>query len=216
MEYRSLRLVRGWLGALAATALAGASHTMAGGSLPEPALLALILVVSGAVCTALAGKTIALWRTATGVLLSQGIYHTAFGMLGGHVAHGDGGGHLLVAGGTGAHAGHVLTVDPQALLSGAATHAAHGAGAALPMWCAHAAAALLTIVLLRKGGLAAVALMQALVSATPRRILRPRPPVVSFRPPSLVDVQVPGLPDLGVPLRALRHRGPPVRPAFAS
>ncbi|MGP5072833.1 hypothetical protein [Arthrobacter rhombi] len=214
MEYRSLRLVRGWLGALAATTLAAASHTVAGGALPEPALLTLILVLSGAVCTALAGRALSLWRTTAAVLISQGIYHAAFGMLGGH--HGGDGQHLLSAGGTGDHAGHLITVDPNALLSGAVTPAVHGSSMGLAMWFAHVAAAVLTILVLRKGALAALALMQVLGLAVPRRILRPRHPIVRSAPPRLVRVQAPGLPDLGVPLRALRHRGPPVLPAFAS
>ncbi|MDN5754388.1 MAG: hypothetical protein ACTHWW_08360 [Arthrobacter sp.] len=212
MEYRSLRLVRGWLGALAATALAAASHTVAGGALPEPALLALILALSGAACTALAGRALSFWRTAAAVLISQGIYHSAFGMLGGH--HGGHDHHLLSAGGTGAHAGHLISVDPDALLTGAATQDANAM--ALGMWIAHVVAAILTILVLRKGGLAVLALMQVLGLAVPRRILRPRPPIASIGPPRLVWVQVPGLPDLGVPLRALRDRGPPVLPAFAS
>ncbi len=213
MEYRCLRLVRGWLGALAATTLAAASHTAAGGALPEPALLALILALSGAVCTALAGRTLSLWRSTAAVLISQGIYHSAFGMLGGH--HGAEGQHLLSTGGTGAHTGHLITVDQNALLSGAATQAVHGSGAALAMWFAHVVAAVLTILLLRKGGLAALALMQVLGLAVPRRILRPRQPIARIAPPRLARVQVPGLPDLGVPLRALRYRGPPVLPAYA-
>lgn len=213
MEYRSQRIMRGWLGALAATSLAAASHGLADGSLPPLPVLALILAISAAICTALAGRTLSLARTSAGVLLSQGVYHLLFG-LGAHQ-------HTVVGRMTETVSHHgIETSIIWTASAGTAPMAPEGsrvlAGPVLdgwmpdaPMLAAHVAAALLTIAVLRKGGLAARATAEALLLATPAAILRwkPAPAVVRLARPA--TCQKPGLPDLGVPLLALRHRGPP-------
>ena len=219
MQHRSQRLVRGWLGALTATSLAAASHAAADGILPPAALLVLILALSGAVCTALAGRGLSSPRTAAAVLISQGLYHLLFGL----------GVHAHTAPSTlGTNPG------PPALL-GAGTalgtpHAAHDAAQATVllagtsdpgtvqdspwMLLAHTAAALLSVAVIRHGELAARRLFDAVVLVVPVRILNWRhgPAARPVARPALL--QVPGLPDLGVPLRALRHRGPPACPAL--
>ena len=212
MEHRSQRIMRGWLGALAATSLAAASHGLADGSLPPLPVLALILAISAAICTALAGRRLSLVRTSAGVLLSQGVYHLLFGL----------GKHQHTAVGrlteTVSHHGTESSIAWTAA-AGTARIAPEGAlvlaGRALdaPMLAAHLAAALLTIAVLRRGGLAARATAEALLLATPVAILRwkPVPAVVRIARPA--TCQRPGLPDLGVPLLALRHRGPPACPA---
>ncbi|GAA3676113.1 hypothetical protein GCM10023081_13110 [Arthrobacter ginkgonis] len=206
MEHRSQRIMRGWLGALAATSLAAASHGLADGSLPSLPVLALILAISGAICTALAGRRLSLVRTSAGVLLSQGAYHLLFGL----------GAHQHTAAGrlteTVSHHGTETSIVWTAAAGTARMEGAGFFGGPVPdarMLAAHLAAALLTIAVLRKGGLAARATAEALLLATPVAILRwkPAPAVVRLARPA--TCQKPGLPDLGVPLLALRHRGPP-------
>jgi hypothetical protein len=206
VEHRSQRIMRGWLGALAATSLAAASHGLANGSLPSLPVLALILAISGAICTALAGHRLSLVRTSAGVLLSQGAYHLLFGLS----AH-----RHTAAGRLTETVSHHGTETSIVWTAAAGTGPLEGAGflgGPVPdarMLAAHLAAALLTIVVLRKGGLAARATAEALLLATPVAILRwkPAPAVVRLARPA--TCQNPGLPDLGVPLLALRHRGPP-------
>jgi hypothetical protein len=207
VENRSLRVLRGWLGALAATGLAAASHAVAGGGLPGPLLLGLVLVLSGAVCTALAGRDLSLPRTAAAVLLSQGAYHLVFGLL----AHPGSSAALATDGTLGGHAAHGFptTVDPASILGSAAD-----AGHAPWMPWSHAAAALLTIAVLRRGGLAVRALLNVIGLGTPVAILRWKQAPAHARVVLPPAAQIPGLPDLGIPLRALRRRGPPSRPAL--
>ncbi|WP_149955992.1 hypothetical protein [Zafaria cholistanensis] len=216
MEHRSQRILRGWLGALAATSLAAASHGMVGGSLPPLPVLALTLALSGAICTALSGRGLSLLRTSAGVLLSQGIFHLVFGI----------GAHRHAAGRLTETVSHHGTETSIVWTAATATAPLAPEGAPLleaplleaplleaPMLAAHLAAALLTIAVLRKGGLAMRATAEALLLTTPVEILRwkPAPAVVRLARPA--TCQVPGLPDLGVPLLALRHRGPPACPA---
>ena len=209
MEHRSQRILRGWLGALTATSLAAASHGLADGSLPPLPVLALILAVSGVICTALAGRRLSLMRTSAGVLLSQGAYHLLFGL----------GAHQHTAVGrlteTVSHHGSQTSIVWTAAAGMPPQDALFPDGGVpgAPMLAAHLAAALLTIAVLRKGGLAARATAEALLLATTVAILRwkPLPAVVRLARPAIC--QVPGLPDLGVPLLALRHRGPPACPA---
>lgn len=219
MEHRSLRLLRGWLGALAATTLAAASHTLAGGSLPAPQLLVLVLALSAAVCTALSGRGLSLARTSLAVAFSQGLYHLSFGW--GHAA--DTGARYLPPTGASEHATHAAHGIGRAdwwsvslTARGLGPDAASGPGSpaeATWMPVAHLAAALLTIAILRRGELALRTLAEMALLAAPIAVLRwkPAPAVVRVLLPA--PAQVPGLPDLGVPLRALRRRGPPACPA---
>jgi len=203
VEHRSQRIVRGWLGALAATSLAAASHGLAGGPLPPLPVLALIVAISASICTALAGRRLSLVRTSAGVLLSQGAYHLLFG-LGAHqhaaagrltesVSHHCTETSIIWT----AAAGAAPMVPEDVLVPGA------------PMLAAHLAAALLTIAILRKGGLAARAIAETLLLATTVAILRWKPAPAVVRLARQATCQQPGLPGLGVPLLALRHRGPP-------
>ena len=80
MASRGSRLARGWAGAGFATAIAAASHTLAGGDAPNPLLLLLSLAVSGLVCCFLAGRVLSLGRLVAGVLLSQALFHGLFSL----------------------------------------------------------------------------------------------------------------------------------------
>lgn len=211
MKHSGQRLLRGWLGALVMTSLAAASHATAGGELPPLPILLLVLAVSGALCTALAGGGLSLWRTAIAVLLSQGIYHVAFGLCG---AASDVP-HLLADAGPGHHAVHRgFAIDPAAGLTVGAAGAAGTAHAQAMPW-AHLLAACITVAMLRKGGVAFQALFHVVCLAHPVAIFRARPAAPVARPRLFTTVQVFGLSDLGVPLRSLRRRGPPFPAAFA-
>jgi hypothetical protein len=196
-------------GALAATSLAAASHGLADGSLPSLPVLTLILAISGALCTALAGRRLSLPRTSAGVLLSQGAYHLLFGLC----AHQHTAAGRLTE--TVSHHGTETSIvwTAAAGMPAEGAQLLDGSVSGAPMLAAHLAAALLTIAILRKGGLAARATAEALLLATPVAILRwePAPAVVPLARPA--TCQRPGLPDFGVPLLALRHRGPPACPA---
>lgn len=153
------RVLRGVVAASAATAIALLGHVLAGG--PAPGLAGLLVPwwLSVTLCTALAGRTVSLPRTAAAVLGSQLAFHLLF---------------VLGSAGTGTvslhmhHHGHgtppSAAVDPVADgavsdMTGAAgastvhgSHAAlHGAHLDAPMLLGHLAAAVLTIALLHRG-----------------------------------------------------------------
>lgn len=199
MTAHGLRLVRGWSGAAFATSVAAGSHIAAGGNAPEPALLLLALALSGLACTALTGRGLSLWRLAAGVALSQGFFHWLFS--GTAAAHGPSvptGGHL--------HTPPALE-PADAILSSAANHASP------LMWLGHAAAAVLTVAVLRHGETAVVRLVQAMRLRVTAFLplfqplpARPAPAALPANRPVLA------LRNLGAPLLVLRHRGPPPLP----
>ncbi|MDY6054882.1 hypothetical protein [Micrococcus sp.] len=199
------RLLRGGAGAVVMTALAAASHSAAvGGPLPPLALMAFAAVLAAPVTTALAGRTLSLWRTLLAVLAAQGIFHALYAVAGGaHAVH-------VAAGVDPAHVGH-LAADSGPALTVSATAAAgdgHGAG----MLGAHVAAALLTAAVLRHGErVLAAAAEQALAAVPALRLLAflLTGPVVTPRPLRLPAMRV--LRPVG-PLLVLGtpgRRGPP-------
>ncbi|KRE81917.1 hypothetical protein [Arthrobacter sp. Soil763] len=196
MTAPALRLARGWSGALAATAVAATSHVLAGGTLPEVPLLVLTLALSGLAFTALSGRGLSLWRLSAGVILSQGVFHWLFS--------GAGAPHAAAQSAVG-HQAHLAALEPAA----AAAVPAMDHAAPL-MWVGHAVAAALTIAVLRRGEVTAVRLVEALrlrVTAF-LPLFQPLPPApAAVEPPAGRPVQP--LPNLGVPLLVMRHRGPP-------
>ncbi|BBE24646.1 hypothetical protein MN0502_35290 (plasmid) [Arthrobacter sp. MN05-02] len=71
------RLVRGVLCAVLAVFLAGASHAVAGGTVPVLAVL-LSFPLGALVCVILAGRQLSLPRVALGVGISQAVFHFLF------------------------------------------------------------------------------------------------------------------------------------------
>jgi hypothetical protein len=199
MTARGLRLVRGWIGAVVATSIAGGSHFLAGGNAPEFPLLLLALALSGLVCTALTGRGLSLWRLSVGVALSQGLFHWLFsGAAAPHGSSAPAGGHLA----------HSSALEPAAtILSSAVDHASP------LMWLGHAVAAILTVAILRHGEVAVVRLVRAMrlrVTAL-LPLLLPLP----VRPaPAALPANRPVMPlrNLGAPLLVMRYRGPPLLP----
>lgn len=75
---RATRVLRGSLAAAIATFLALVSHVTAGGQMPGWVGIVVPLVLSLAVCTALAGRRLSLWRLSVAVAVSQVLFHTLF------------------------------------------------------------------------------------------------------------------------------------------
>ena len=203
MTARAVRLVRGWAGAFAATAVAAASHVLGGGAAPEPALVLFCLAVSGMVSCLLAGRGLSLPRLSTAVVFSQGLFHLIFSFgsapaaVGEHTAHAHHAASSLAEAGTAAAA--ASTAAP-----------AHG----LAMWLSHALAAAATVWIIAHGERTLVRLVEAL-GVRPGALLPLFRPAHLPRPVAAVLAVRPlGLRNLGIPLLTLRHRGPPA--AFVS
>ena len=188
MDSRWARVARGWTAAGFATFVAAFSHTIAGGAVPSAFGILVSLVISGTLCTMLAGRTMSLWRLAIAVGVSQAMFHGLFGSLGTPV---------IVE-----HQMGAMPMDAAA---------PHHAGAA--MWLAHAIAAVITIVALRHAGSAfwGVADTARLLLTRLAALFVP----VTTTPRGSAAVADRGfLPrDLARLLSPMRHRGPP--PEFA-
>lgn len=191
MTSRWARVARGHGAAGFATLIAALSHTVVGGSAPSAFALATTVMIGGAICTLLAGRSLTLWRLVLSVAASQALFHGLFSSLG----------TPLVA----PHA-HALELATDA----GALHPHTGA-----MWLAHLAAGLLTIAMIRhaestvrrlaRATRLSFARVLALTAAAPSAIARP---VLStaHRPFT-------GHASTTV-LSGMRHRGPPaVAPA---
>lgn len=142
---RSARLSRGFLAAAFSTVVALGSHVLAGGSMPGLLGIVVPLVFATSASITLAGLRRSWLRLSVSVALSQLLFHTLF-VVGASSA-------ATVVGGTGAHAGH--GADPVLVglgaAAGSATHAGHAGHAGPWMMLAHAAAAAVTVVTLRRG-----------------------------------------------------------------
>ncbi|MEO6826060.1 MAG: hypothetical protein ABI255_00420 [Microbacteriaceae bacterium] len=159
MSTRWARVARGLLAAGFATLVAACFHTAAGGSAPSALALSLSLSFSGIFCVALAGKRLSLWRQAASVVSSQLLYHALFSLGQAGIVGTASGGADVDAAGLGAHGAHALDLGlasvSAAIPSGVASPQLHGVigmfGDGPAMWAGHAAAALVTIALLRHG-----------------------------------------------------------------
>lgn len=198
MTARAARLVRGWAGAFAATAVAAASHVLGGGAAPQPALVLFCLAVSGMVSCLLAGRGLSLPRLGTAVVFSQGLFHLIFSFGSAPAAVGAHSGHAH-------HSGTSLADAGTAAAAASTAAPAHG----LMMWLSHALAAAATVWIMAHGERSLVRLIEALG-------VRPGALLPLFRPAHLprstaavLAVRPLGLRSLGIPLLTLRHRGPP-------
>ncbi|MEV4900228.1 hypothetical protein AB0K08_02665 [Citricoccus sp. NPDC055426] len=234
------RLLRGWAAALVATLLAAGSHTLAnlvdpGASPsthahhdagPAPILWILTLALAGPVCTALAGRRLSWWRLAAGVTASQLLFHWLYsatagpaaapalsGLDGRHGAHSGHPGSLVPGIGssaaTGSSAGTTLGEVPGAA---GAVHADSPAMAA-----AHLLAAVMTVVVLRRGEVLAgrvADLAVGLLLRSPGARLARWIPAVPVRRVSAAQLRVAYRPE-DVLLPSLRLRGPPEGPQLA-
>ncbi|EPR76941.1 Cytochrome c-type biogenesis protein DsbD, protein-disulfide reductase [Leifsonia rubra CMS 76R] len=78
MHTRALRVLRGSAAALFATIAAAFSHQLAGGIAPSVFGIAVSLIISIAVCTLLAGRTVSFVRLTVATVASQTMYHALF------------------------------------------------------------------------------------------------------------------------------------------
>lgn len=192
MSTRQLRLLRGAAASTVATMIAATSHTIGGGALPHPLLMLAVSVLLTPVAALLVGARVRLPGLAAAVTATQVIFHGLFEIIGG-ITSTD-----LALGGH-QHGAIVLPVDPGVADPSLLT-------ASPGMLAAHAAAAVVTVVLLRHGEL----LVQA-IARWVRALLRTPHPA-----PSHSDAQVPVLRTV---LRAASRllddcawrRGPPAR-----
>ena len=215
MSTRAARLVRGWAAALAATAVAAASHVLAGGVIPHPSIVLFCLALSAMVSCALAGRSLSLPGTTGAVLASQGIFHLLFTVGGAGIPSAATGTSGTAAGPAAGHAGHVFSADsaPLAHLAHAgqagAGMAAAGHSSAL-MWIGHLLAAAATVALIRNGEAALLRILETMRLRITAILPLFLPLPLGPRIPKL-SVLIPAAPlrNLGVPLLAMRHRGPP-------
>lgn len=214
MSTRAARLVRGWAAALAATAVAAASHVLAGGVIPHPSIVLFCLALSAMVSCALAGRSMSLPGTAGAVLASQAIFHLLFTVGGAGIPSAGSGAAGARASG---HAGHDTALTQLAEagpLSTGATAAAESSSAL--MWLGHLLAAAATVALIRNGEAALLRILAAMrlriTTILPLILPLPLGPRVA-KLSALVPVTP--LRNLGVPLLAMRHRGPPAAAAVS-
>jgi hypothetical protein len=214
-----VRLMRGWAAATVATLLAAGSHTLAGSTAaghdagPAPVVWLLTLALAGPLCTALAGRTLSRWRLWSAVGSSQLLFHGLYSQSA--VPPGGAGAAApslrTSTAGTGApaaHAGHGLQAD--ALPAPDALPAADHVG--LAMVVAHLLAVVATVLLLRRGEVLAVRVVELAVGLVLRspgaRLSRWVP---ALRPPRLPSRPLaPAVRAGAVVLSGLRWRGPPV------
>lgn len=152
---RATRVVRASVAATVATFLALVSHVAGGGVMPEWLGIVVPWVLSLAICTILAGRTLSLLRLSVAVLASQALFHTLF-VLGAPAAGGLPTGHV--------HGVGVLDLGGDVVASPDAA-----------MWLSHAIAAVLTIAALYRGERAVrrlLSLAEQVLAEARRRLAR--------------------------------------------
>jgi len=149
---RQARVGRALLVAVFSTLIALGSHVLTGGSVPGPLGIVIPLTLSVLVCLPLSGRVLSLPRLILSVLVSQFLFHWLF-VLGatepGVLAVQD---SPVVATGH-----HTQTIT---MLYAGADVGSHLGHSAEWMWVAHGVAAIVTILLIRRGEAALVGLVQ--------------------------------------------------------
>lgn len=210
MRNRLRPLGRAWGASGAAVGLAVLSHQAAGGHTPSPVLVCLAWAIGAVLALPFVSRRASLVRLLGLLLPAQLVYHLAFGgSHTGHAAHTASAVTGTVADAVGAeavleqsHAAHLGHLGNLATVTG------HGGGA---MLAAHLASAVLSVLIIRHAerGLAAAAAFCRLRLAPGRRLPRlPAPRRRAAAPVPTTALPRPHL--LGLPLAALRHRGPPL------
>lgn len=199
---RSVRTARGAFGAFAATLLAAASHSIAGGTATPLGLIA-TAVIALPLCVLLAGRVGSLWRLGIAVIAAQFAYHWSFSGLGAvSTVQSSGSGF-----GGSAHESHLGLQNLEAMSALHTADLLSAGGAGVTMWVSHAVAAVATIALLHSGERAAMHLLRVLRSALPARL----PAAVAL--PQRVAILAPLTERVSVAtqhfLSSMSHRGPP-------
>lgn len=190
---RATRVVRASVAATVATFLALVSHVAGGGAMPEWLGIVVPWVLSLAICTILAGRTLSLVRLSVAVLASQALFHTLF-VLGAPAAGGLPTGHV--------HGVGVLDLGGDVVASPDAA-----------MWLSHAIAAVLTIAALYRGERAVrrlLSLAEQVLAEARRRLARVAGTIRLglVAPPRALFVDAPA-PLLLFLTTSVRRRGPP-------
>lgn len=187
-------MARGMTAAAVATLLAGLSHTVGGAVVPFGVGSVIAFAFAALVCIGLAGRSLALWRIAASVVLSQLAFHALFTLSGSGVVLEQVGAH---------HHGSVLVHD-------VAAHVHAGP----PMIGAHLIAAVVTIIALHRGEALLISL--GALAARAVRVLFGDAPVPA--PVSVARIAASGALELPyrqrMVLSVMRHRGPPVLASF--
>lgn len=201
---RAQRLARGWIVGLVATTVAAVSHTLAGGYQPAALSFGTALVFAGMLGTFVIGRRPSLPRLSIAVGLSQLAFHLLFSLLGT-----GGAAAVSPSPSMDGMAGMSDMSTPVVPASGVTTGHNHLADPG--MWIAHALAAALTILFLRRAELAVWTMLMRLGRVLATRLTTVPVPVASGPVP-----RIPGWPDLGrrpgqrlLVASALR-RGPPL------
>lgn len=204
------RLVRGLVCAALATFLAGASHAVAGGAVPLPAIL-LAFPLGSLLCVLLAGRRLSRLRIVMGVSASQIIFHFLFAFF------------ALAPSAPAARTGHqhdggltssllpVTAVTPGTPV----TQDTYGAGGFMSamdtsMVCSHLVAGIVTMALVRHGEQLWWSLIGILTAAVTHIVRLVRLCPVSDQRCRAVDAHAPfGLYELLQSNARLQLRGPP-------
>ncbi|PYI38224.1 hypothetical protein CVS30_11785 [Arthrobacter psychrolactophilus] len=201
-----LRLPRALLVTTAVLGLAIAAHTAADGSLPPPAILALLAALILIPVTLLSRRRITLPAMSLILGAGQGLLHSVFSLFHGVTGH-------CTASSMATHHGHHSNAIPDCSSLGAVAGATHHMGQDLggaPMVTAHAIAVCLTALILAHGEAALWQLLAWLRPLTAQ--IRPRPLPVFTRLIVLADHAT--APTLFAGLDLLAPRGPPATAAL--
>lgn len=193
MGSRWARVARGMTAAGFATFVAALSHTVGGDAAPSVLAIVTTLVISAAICTLFAGRTVSTWRLAASIAVSQALFHGVFSALG------------MPSAAAHAHTGRITLSTVPALAH------LHAGGA---MWIAHAVAALVTIVVFLHAERAFWGIFDTARLFFTKVLAASVPVAPAPRPTRIPAVRRHGARDLSVLLSTMRHRGPP-EPAAA-
>ncbi|RQP09151.1 MAG: hypothetical protein EAS51_12610 [Microbacteriaceae bacterium] len=190
---RQARVGKALLVAVLSTLIALVSHVLAGGAVPEAPGILVPLAFSTFACLPLSGRVLSLPRLVLSVLVSQLLFHWLF------VLGASGQGVLPIEDAPAGHAGHHLqTITMLHTGTEMASHMDHSDGDGW-MWVGHGIAAVVTILLIRRGEAALVGLWQLAMLLV--RTLFPRLPR-----PDAIRVVLPRLSGGFLSRRPFSHR----------
>ncbi|MGO1183080.1 MAG: hypothetical protein ACTHZ5_07050 [Micrococcaceae bacterium] len=206
------RLLRGWLAAGLITLLAAGGHSLAhlggdhGDHSVAPIVWVFTLVLAGPICTALAGRRWSRLRTLGAIALSQCLFHVFFTLFG---SAGAAGSHVRAVSGSG-HGHHVESLTVQTVVDTAHTApVVHGALGGL-MLLAHLLAAVGAYAVIHHGEATAFRLLDLLLLAGSRRLLRAAAQVLAAQKPRPVSIGPQQAPRQYLLISSVSPRGPPV------
>jgi hypothetical protein len=202
MATRWAPIVRGSVTAVLSVFIAAVSHVAGGGSTPGLLGVVLALIAATLACIALARRSLSWVRLAISVSLSQFAFHFLYGL-------GSAAATMTPAQEHSTHQHGLMVMNVDSAAPGPLAWMADN----WSMWLAHATAATVTIILLRRGESAFWSLV-ALGRTAWAAVFIPRLVAIASLPVSAARVRLAiedrsGLRNLGVILCGQPHRGPP-------